>query len=63
MNERTLLSFHVAKKLKLNAFYLFNFIIKFISIVSGCGWTVRGSNSGWDEIFRTCQFGLWNTPI
>ena len=26
------------------------------------GWTVRGSNPGWGEIFRTCADRLWGPP-
>jgi hypothetical protein len=26
------------------------------------GWTLRGSNPGGDEIFRTCPDGTWGPP-
>jgi len=33
-----------------------------VGIATGTGWTVRGSNSGEDEIFRTCPDRPWGPP-
>jgi hypothetical protein len=37
-------------------------VLKFIHATFYKGWTVRGSNPGEDEIFRTCPDRLWGSP-
>ena len=33
-----------------------------VGIATGYGWTVRGSNPGGGQIFRTCPYRPWDPP-